>query len=65
MYKVRFTYDEPAAPIVEVFISNQIEEAVQFALMFHRSSNVPHLISVSDGDRDSVVFKLSAKSLKK
>ena len=61
MYKVRFSYDEPSSPVVEVFNSKQIEDAIQFALMFHRSSNVPHLISVSDGDRESVVFKLSAK----
>lgn len=65
MYKVRFTYDEPSAPIVEVFFSNQIEEAVQFALMFHRSSNVPHLISVFDGDRESVVFKMALNPKKK
>lgn len=64
MYKVCFTYDEPAAPIVEVFVSSQIEDAIQFALMFHRSSNVPHLISVSDGDKESVVFKLALKHSK-
>lgn len=63
MYKVRFTNDEPVAPIVEVFASPSIEDAVAFALTFHRSSNVAHIISVSDEDKESVIFRRSSKSL--
>ena len=57
MYKVNFGSTELS---VSIFCSKTLDEALIFAINLHRSSNMPHNISVLD-DKDSVVVSLISK----
>lgn len=58
MYCVRFYQLEVGSPSrPAVFQSSSLEDCVQVALNFHRSSNVPHLISVTQESDEPKIFR--------